>query len=256
MLNWMQRIASTLAACASLGAHANLYTDWWWSPQAPGWDAGIFHQGDVAAVTLRVIGDDGTPVWYRAVTRRFGYDAAGAPALAGELYRVDGPVASAAPEAASAGPVGTLSLEPRPGGALRLSYATERTQGQQDLVRVTIAVADVGGAYAASFVLRQAAPGHPPSGTRRYAADLLVEQDGDTLLLRVTEPEGECAYRGTYVPQGKLGRVTGTFGCGGTGAQGAFEISELELAAHGISGYLRTWTPGANEYGRFAAARF
>ena len=97
--------------------------------------------------------------------------------------------------------------------------------------------------------------GGPPFGTRDYPADVLVHFDAGQGFMRVDDPLRRCEYRGPYETTGKLIRFTGTYSCTtGDGAQGTFEVNDLEVSANGVTGYLRTWSSDVSQYGRFAAA--
>ena len=101
----------------------------------------------------------------------------------------------------------------------------------------------------------ESAPGEPSWVVRRYAADVHVQVEGAEAFFRVQDDAGACHYRGPYQPSGRYATVRGRFECEG-GGSGDFEISELEITKHGLSGYLRTWSAAASRHGRFAAARY
>lgn len=251
--------AAALAA-AGINAHANLYTDLWWNPQESGWGANIVHQGETAFVTLFVYGADGRPTWYVApAARTFAYDASGQPVMKGVLYRTQGPWHGGPFDTSKVAtqPVGEMTIEPGVGGAIRLHYQAEGLELTKDLVRQTFDQPSFGSNYHGSFNLRQVKPGSLPGGTREYHAEIQVHIDEGQAFIRVWELLGQCIYRGAYAQVGKFARVSGHFVCtGGEAADGTFEITDLEITKHGLTGFLRTWTPANNQYGRFGGARF
>ena len=254
----IKQAAAALWAAAALAVNAGQYTDLWWNPQESGWGANIVHQGETAFVTLFVYGPDGMPTWYVASgARTFAYDASGRPALQGSLYRTSGPWLGAPfdPSSVQVRAVGSLTIEPAPDDSITVHYVAEGVTVAKRLVRQTFELPDIGGNYHGSFHLRQAIPGQAPWGTREYAGEILVHLDGGSAFLRVAEVASRCEYRGAHSQRGKFGRIAGGFQCD-DGTSGTFEITDFEIAQHGISGYLRTWSPANNQYGRFGAARY
>lgn len=250
--------AAALVAAASFPAAAGEYTDLWWNPQESGWGANIVQQGETAFVTLFVYGPDGKPTWYVASDARvFATDGAGRPAFRGTLYRTQGPWQGGPFDAAKVQvqPAGTMVLEPSVGGGIRLHYETEGLAITKDLVRQTFAAPHLGATYHGSFRLRQAAPGQAPWGTRDYTGEVMVHVDAGQAFIRVDEATGRCDYRGPYAQSGKFARIAGEYACA-DGTRGTFELTDLEVTRHGITGYLRTWSPALNQYGRFGAALF
>jgi hypothetical protein len=257
-------LAATLAATAlSAGAASQPatiganYSDLWWNPQESGWGMNIVQQGETAFVTLFVYGPDGRPTWYFASDARvFALDAGGNPAFRGTLYKTTGPWLGGGfdPAKVAVQSVGQLVIEPRQNARLALEYSAEGVTVSKEVVRQTFSAPDLGTTYLGSFSLRQALPGGTPYGTRQFGADVIVQLDGDDVFLRVEEPGERCEYRGTRASSGKYARLSGTFSCAG-GSSGTFDVSEFEVIQHGISGYLRTFSPDNHQFGRFAAAR-
>jgi hypothetical protein len=250
-------IAAVVAAI-SLDAAAGEYTDLWWNPRESGWGASIVQQGETAFVTLFVYDHDGKPAWYVAPAARvFAYDSGGRPALRGTLYRTRGPWQGGPfdPALVRNEPVGDMTLEPAPGGALNLHYSAEGLSIAREVVRQTFEAPAFGNYYHGSFSLRQAAPGQPPWGTRQFHGEILLHIEAGQAYLRVSGDGSLCEYRGSHSQAGKYGRIGGAYSCA-DGAAGTFEITDLEIAKHGISGYMRMGSADNNQYGRFGAARF
>ena len=252
-------LSATVAGAATVPVNiGSQYSDLWWNPQESGWGMNIVQQGETAFVTLFVYGPDDRPTWYVASDARvFAVDSFGNPAFRGALYKTTGPWMGAPfdPGKVSIQPVGQLVIEPRLDGRLNLTYTAEGVSVSKDVVRSTFSAPDIGATYHGSFSLRQVVPGGTPYGTRQYAADVLVHLAGDLVFMRVDETSSRCEYRGTRQPSGRYARIEGAYSCV-PGESGTFAISEFEVAEHGITGYLRTYSAANNQYGRFAAARY
>jgi hypothetical protein len=252
-----------LALACAIPAHAGQYSDMWWNPTESGWGVNVVQQLDTAFVTLFVYGPDGKPAWYVAPEARItAYTSSGLPFFAGALYRTSGPWHGGVfnPSQVTVTPVGQVTLEALSLNHMRVRYSADGANNVvKDITRQTWDVPLLASNYAAQFILRQARPGEVPFGTRQFQADVLLHlaEDGQAFI-RVDDHLGiRCEYRGPYSQGGKLARVSGEFTCsGGDALAGSFEVSELEATEHGITGFLRTFAPGLNSYGRFAAARY
>jgi hypothetical protein len=265
-MNFARRILAILAASLGLDACAGQYSDMWWNPQESGWGVNVVQQLETAFVTLYVYGADGKPTWYVAPrTTVYAYSGAGAlPQFAGALYRTQGPWQGGAfdPAAVQVTPVGTLTLEVMAKNRIRVHYTAEGLSVVKEVVRQTWDTPIVATNYLATFNLRQVPIGSPPAGTLQYTGDMLVHFDGAAGFIRVDDHLGRrCEYRGAYVQAGKIGTVAGNFNCDPLAgpmlaSSGTFELSDLEVSEHGVTGYLRTYGAAVNEYGRFAATRF
>jgi hypothetical protein len=246
------------AAClAVLPARAGETSDLWWDPQESGWGMSVVQQGEVAFVTLLVYGPDGRPTWYVASDARvFALGEGGRPAFRGTLYRTSGPWLGGPfdPSQVAVQPVGSVVLEPRQDGRLRLEYVAEGVTVSKDLVRQSFAMPEFAASYLGAFSLRESVPGDASWVPRRFVADVFAQVEAGVAFLRVHGDAGVCHYRGPYQPSGRFATVRGQFTCEG-GEAGEFEISELEATKHGLSGYLRAFGAAANRAGRFAAAR-
>ena len=157
--------------------------------------------------------------------------------------------------------VGAVSVETLSANRLRLHVSADGVSFVKELVRLTWRQPDAAGWFVASFSLRQATPEGVPYGALSFSADAEVRNDGSELVIRADDEYGRaCEYRGARVQAGKVAVVSGTFACtaGTNGLQarsGTFQVSDLEVTAHGLTGYLRTFGTSILEYGRFSAAR-
>jgi hypothetical protein len=268
MTSIRRAIAAALVAAAAAATTApaatvpvtigRQYSDLWWDPQESGWGMNIVHQGETAFVTLFVYGPDGKPTWYVASDARvFATDGSGNPAFRGTLYKTTGPWLGGPFDPAMVGvaAVGALVIEPRPGGQLALDYTAEGVSVSKVVVRQTFALPDIGGPYHGTFNLLRTVPGGAGHVLRQFSAYVLVNLDGNAAFLRIEEPGGRCEYAGTRTVSGRYTRIDGEFTCG-SGETGTFAITELVAGEHGITGYLRTFSPSSHQSGRFAAARF
>ena len=249
-------VAAALAA-ASLPAAAGEASDMWWNPAESGWGANVVQQGDVAFVTLFVHDRDGRPTWYSTDARMFALGDDNRAAFRGTLYRTTGPWHGGPfdPAQATTLPVGSVILEPRSGGRLHLEYVAEGTRVGKDLSRLTFALPQPDGYYHGAFRLRQSETPGTPGTIRQYAAQVAVQLEGGEATLQVAGEGGPCEYRGTWEASGKYARIAGRYACAG-GEEGGFEILDLEVTRHALSGRLSTTAPGLHRTGRFAAARY
>ena len=262
----LNRILAAAAACLGLNVSAGQFSDMWWNPHESGWGVNVVPQLETAFVTLFVYGPDGKPTWYVAPeTRAIAYGPGALPVFSGRLYRTQGPWHGGAfdPQQVAVTEVGTLSLEALAVDRMRIEYAAEGVSVSKQVVRQTWDTPLLGGNYGGTFNLRHALPGQsPPLGTLQYTGDVLVHIEDGNAFLRVDDHLGRrCEYRGAHQQTGKLARMAGIFSCepGSSGLQsstGTFEVSDFEVTAHGITGYLRTFAPQLNEYGRFAAVQW
>lgn len=259
------KIAAVVLACFASGAQAGQYSDMWWNPAQSGWGMGVVQQLETAFVTLYVYGADGRPTWYVGPSVHvYAYSSAGLPQFSGTLYRTTGPWHGGAfdPASVQVSVAGTLALEVRGRNSIRVTYTADGATVTRDVVRQTWEIPILAANYQATFSLRQSVPGHAPFGTLQYTGDALMHVDEGRVFLRVDDQLGRrCEYRGPYTQTGKLAEASGTFSCvpvsgSNLPASGTFQLNEVDVAVHGITGVLRTFSASLNESGRFAALRF
>jgi hypothetical protein len=252
-------LAALAAALASLAASAGTYSDLWFDPQQPGWGVSIVQQLETAFVTLYVHGPDGKPTWYVASEAHVtAYGAGALPIFRGTLYRTEGSWHAGPYEAANAKliPVGEVHLETLAKDRMRVHYSVDGTNLVKEITRYTFQQPMDLANYVAQFNLRQARDG-APFGMLYVQADMLVHFDPQTGqgFVRVDDQLGRrCEYRGPYQVAGKLIRMSGTFTCNaGDTREGTFEMTDVEVTANGLTGYLRAATGTHTQFGRFAA---
>ena len=254
-------LAAAALAAAATQAHAGPYSDLWWNPQESGWGVNVVQQLETAFVTLFVYGPDGKPTWYVAPAAEVSAYGSGGPHFSGALYRTEGPWHGGPFDPAKVKPaaVGAITLEVLARDRMRVHYSVAGVSVVKEVTRQTWQHPMTAGSYVAQFVLRQAPPTGAPYGTRLYQADVMLHLlDGGEAFLRVDDQLGRrCEFRGPYQQAGKFTRVSGSYACdAGEPRAGTFELSDLEVTDHGVTGYLRTWSPTHREYGHFAAARY
>jgi hypothetical protein len=263
----LKRLLIAMAAAAGLQAQAGQYTDLWWNPQESGWGLNLVQQLDSAFLTMFVYGADGKPTWYSASDLRIVVIASnGLPIFGGSLYRTTGPFHAGPfdPNQVTRTFVGMVSLEALSTDRLRVQYQADGATVTKEVVRSTFALPIAAANYHGSMRLRQAtSPGGQPYGALLFSMQvLLTVDDQGRVFMRADDELGRrCEYNGPYAQSGRLGKASGTFACtpGANGVQGhsgTFDLTDLEVTTHGITGFLRTASAGRYESGRFAAAAF
>ncbi|HUP30147.1 MAG TPA: hypothetical protein VM122_08250 [Usitatibacter sp.] len=253
-------LATLAAALAAFAAHAGTYSDIWFNPQQPGWGVSIVQQLETAFVTLYVHGPDGKPTWYVASDANVvAYSQPGAfPIFRGTLYRAEGSWHGSPYDAGAAKviPVGEVSLEALAKDRIRVHYTAEGVTATKEVTRFSFQQPMDLGNFVAQFNLRQARDGIP-FGTLYVQADMLLHFNPETGqgFARVDDQLGRrCEYRGPYQQSGKLIRFGGGYTCSsGDTLAGTFEMSDVEITANGMTGYLRATSGTHTQYGRFAA---
>jgi hypothetical protein len=250
---------AALAAAASLGASAGQFTDLWWNPDESGWGVNVVQQLETAFVTLFVYAADGRPTWYVAPNALVtAYSAGGLPLFEGTLYRTRGPWHAGPfdPASVEVAEAGHLQLEALSRNRLRVHYSADGRAVVKEVERQTWQPVLLAANYTGQFVLRLTSVDGAPIGTSELTADLLIHLDGEGFMRADDHLGRRCEYRGPWQQAGKLVGFSGTFTCSaGDARNGTFEVAELEVSEHGITGHLRTWSPGLNQRGRFAAVR-
>lgn len=254
-------IAAALAVCA-LAAQAGQYSDLWFNPQESGWGLNLVQQDETAFATLFVYGPDGRPTWYVASNLQVtAYSSPGGyPLFEGTLYRTQGPWHGGPfnPGDVRVVAVGRMWVEVFAKDRMRLHYEAEGVAMVRELTRQSFAEEPISTWYTSQFVLRVRRADQTPIGTSHFQADLLVHFENGNAFIRSDDPLGRrCEYRGPYRQSGKLMSLSGVFTCtAGDSLEGSFELTDLEVTAHGITGYLRKTGSGVQESGRFAATRY
>jgi hypothetical protein len=257
------RLAAAAASFAVPAAHANTYSDIWYDRTQPGWGVSVVQQLETAFVTLYSYDAAGKPTWFVASDARITAYAnpGGWPVFDGTLYRTEGSYHGGPydPARQKVTPAGQLQLEVLDHDRMRVYYTVDGTSVTKEVRRYTFQQPIEAGNFAGQFRLRQVL-GNQPVGTLEVQADILVHLDSQAALayLRADDNTGRrCEYRGPYETTGKLVRITGDYTCSkGDQPAGTFEVTELEVTAHGFTGFLRTRSGNDSQFGRFGAIRF
>ena len=245
--------AAMLAATLGHAAPGNL-SDVWYSPSDPGWGVNIVQQGDVAFVTVLTYAADGEPVWYAALpATAYAWSGDGIPYLRGTLYRTrSDPLGAPSAAGAAVVPVGELHVSPLDRSRARLDYTVGGVAVSRAIERMTWSLPATNAAWMTVFSLRVVRDGTVSQQTTSGVATLDIEAGVATLT--VIGEEARCDYRGGYRQTGRLGSFAGEFSCSDQRA-GQFQIDDLELTTHGISGRFRgTWAGGSGA-GTFGGPR-
>jgi hypothetical protein len=260
------RFLRCVAACAAFcvpAAKASTYSDIWYDRAQPGWGVSVVQQLETAFVTLYSYDAAGKPTWFVASEARITAYAepGGWPVFDGTLYRTEGSYHAGPydPAQQKLTPIGQLQLEVLDHDRMRVHYVVDGTSVVKEVRRYTFQQPIEAGNFAGQFRLRQVL-GSQPVGTLEVQADIFMHLDSETHLayLRADDAMGrQCEYRGPYELTGKLVRISGTYACSkGDQPAGTFEVTELEVTAHGFTGYLRTRAGSDSQFGRFGAIRF
>ena len=251
--------AALVVACAAGGVQAGTYSDLWLKADEPGWGVNVVQQSETAFVTLFVYGPDGKPTWYVASDAQvIAYSQPGSyPLFRGTLYKTEGSWLGGPWQADNAKviPAGEVQLEVLAKDRMRVHYTADGVSGAKEVRRFSFAQPVDLANFVTQFYLRQAIGGQP-YGYLYLQAETLVHFNADTGqgFMRVDDQIGRrCEYRGPYQQAGKLIRFAGDFTCNaGDALAGTFEVSDLEVTANGVTGYLRATSASHTQYGRFA----
>lgn len=256
-------IAAAALAAAATHSQAGNYSDLWFNPQEPGWGVQVTEQVETAFVTFYTYGADGKPTWFVASDAQvIAYSGAGGfPLYSGTLYKTEGTFHGQPyqPGASRVIPVGTLQLEVLGKDRMRVHYTAEGVSGVKEVQRLAVAQPVELANYSAKLALRQVRAGQP-FGTLELQSEVLLHLNAETGqgYLRADDQLGRrCEFRGPYQVTGKLVRMTGAYECNaGDQRAGTFELSDVEVTAHGFTGYMRTASGSDSQYGRMAAIRW
>jgi hypothetical protein len=260
----LSRALLLVALLASFASRAGTFTDLWYNPQESGWGLNVVQQDEVAFITLFVYGPDGSPVWYVAPDARLVSVAgpSGLPRFAGTLYRTRGPWWGGPFDASSVTVLraGDIAIEALSLERMLVQYQVDGTSAERVTIRQTWRQPTMGPFYLASFSLRQLHPGGALFGVLDLNAEVAFFVDEGIGRLIADDNLGRrCEYVGRYVQAGKLGSFAGDFTCGeGTGVAamgGAFEMTQIEVTADGITATLHTSSASLEQSGRFGGIR-
>lgn len=254
----MNRLAvSLLFLLASLAppSFANTFStdssDLWYIPGESGWGANLVQQNEIIFVTLFVYSQSGTPTWFVGPATAFtGADGAGLH-FSGPLYSTTGPYFGGPFNAAAVGnrQVGTVTFVTPMQEQGRLTYTVDGVQVVKDVVRQTFRNNNVSGVYLGGWVGTYSGCSSG-NGYRESMDNMSVSHSGSAFTMQTTA----CTYNGTYVQDGRLGRVAGSYSCTNSVA-GNFLIIEMEASLSGMNGRLSTTSGSCNFSGRIGGVK-
>lgn len=254
-------MALLLALFVCTTGRAATLTDLWYNPEESGWGLNVVQQDEVAFITLFVYGADGAPTWYFAPDARLVSigGASGLPRFSGALYRSRGPWHGGPFDASrvEVTPAGRIAVEALTSDRMRVQYDADGVSVQRDTVRQTWRLPPIGLFYLASFSLRQLHADGSLFGVVESRAEVIFfVQDGAGFLRAEDDLGRRCDYHGPYTQAGHLGSMAGAFTCDGAEAlSGTFELTDIEVTAHGVTAFLHTSSATLQQSGRFGGIR-
>ncbi len=265
---WVAAIASSMAIAlpASATTYSVDYTDLWYNPAESGWGVNLIQQGQTIFATLFVYGADNTPRWYVASDLEPATTGS-QDTFTGTLYQTNGPYFAAAsfnPSSVTNAPVGTMTFTFTGVATGTLQYAVNGANVIKSIQRQTWRTDSLAGNYLGGLT---AIGSNCGSGVANGAVlafnELTAQQSGSQVTFKVvfTASNGQasqCTFTGTYAQQGRLGDVTGNWGCSVGGAstnQGTFTISALQNATTGFSGKFTGTDQFCTYNGQFGGVR-
>lgn len=171
------------------------------------------------------------------------------------MYRTRGHTARAVLDAGARQvlQVGELYVSPVDRGRARLDYTVDGVEVSPAIERFTWSLPATYATWLSVVSLRVTADDRTVTPQTTHGTAVLDIEDG-VATLTMTGPQENCEYRGNYRQMGRLGSFGGEFACGALRA-GRFEIDDLEITTHGVSGRLRATWAGGSGAGTFGGAR-
>ena len=243
MTRLLSRFLAALAASLgfSLPASATSYgvdfTDLWYNASESGWGLNLIQQHETIFATLFVYGADNTARWFVASDMRGGANNS----FTGQLFRTTGPAFSA-PWTGGVQPtaVGNMTVQFSGTGGGTLTYTVDGASVTKQIVRQTWRANEVTGSYEGGLSgTASNCRTSSDNGNFRIIGALVVATGTPNTTFRVDFLQGNgatavCTFVGPYVQAGRLGSITGTFGCTGNSA-GTFTLSEIDVTRNGIN---------------------
>lgn len=239
MKTWKRWIAA-LALLVSAHGHGNDLTDHWWVESESGWGVSAVQQDNMLLVTIFVYGADRQPTWFTGEARRYGHDMEGNPGFAGPLYRTTGPAHTGPfdPKAVGVTRVGNVIFEARGPGSATLQYDVDGVTVTKPITRLTFRHKDWSDVYHAAQRANYIGCGPAFTPPFHYDRSMVhVEHVGEAFRMVVDGSHQVCTYEGRYRQEGRVGSVTGTYGCT-DGTAGTFTLAPLETTSFAIAGQI------------------
>ena len=262
-----KRLAAIAAALLVSSANAmstfsNDITDLWWNENESGWGINIIQQSNILFATLFVYDTTGNAHWYVASSMT-GNDVA-PYTFSGRLYETTGPAFSAPsfdPAAVTRRDVGPISFQFTPPNTGTLTYSVDGVNVSKQVTRQTWRANNLAGTFAGAQVLQEsasAAPSCSPKTGLQPFDTISITHTADNSFSMVASststPVEQCRYTGTYSQAGHIGLVDGVYACD-SGANGTFQLREVELGTNGFTANVFETDRGCGVYGNIAGIR-
>lgn len=239
-------LACGFATPASATSFTTDFTDLWWAGQAEsGWGVNVIHQGDVLFATFFIYRADNVAHWYVASSVGPAVDVAGGGlAFTGKLYETTGPFFGATFNANNvvATEVGEATFTFPTTTTGTLVYRIGSTNVSKSIARQTFRSDPPLGRFTPAGITAMASScavaGN--NGPAYFQGITQVTQVGSTVTMVINQVDGpRCTLSGPYTQAGRLGAITGTWGCvrGTTQvSNGTFSMFSLDTQVHGFNG--------------------
>jgi hypothetical protein len=236
----MRRIVTALVL-ALLSPFAQALNTWgtdmsdlWWNPGESGWGVNFVHQQEVIFATFFVYGANGQAKWYVAPN----LPSPGAFTFSGQLFETNGPFFGGTfnPALVSNRAVGTVSVTFTAVNRANLSYTVDGVNVTKTIERQTFRRSEFSGTYfGAEFATVTGCSGVVSIGASAALNVVLNPLPSNAISISTQLANGaNCTYSGSYLQNGRMGAITGTFTCTGPApATGTFEAFEVE-AGNGV----------------------
>lgn len=254
----MRRLAISmfclLAAFARPG-FANTFstdsTDLWYIPSESGWGANLIQQNEIIFVTIFVYSASGAPTWFVGPATQFSGSDGNGLNFTGPLYQTTGPFYGGVfnPSAVTTRQVGTVTFVTPMQEQGRLTYTVDGVTVVKDVVRQTFRSNNLTGAYLGGWVGTYSGCSSG-NGYRESLDAITVSHSGSAFTMQTTA----CTYNGTYVQDGRLGRVAGSYSCTNA-VSGNFLIIEMQASLSGMDARFSTTSGSCNFSGRIGGVK-
>jgi hypothetical protein len=269
MTSLLRRIAFTLAATFGLALPASAattsidFTDLWYIPSESGWGINLIQQGNVIFATLFVYGTDNTPRWYVASD----LENTSGTSFSGTLFKTTGPYFGAPWTGNSpATAAGNMTITFNSPTTATLTYTADGANVTKNIVRQTWRNENLTGKYLGGVDANTSAcSGGVPNQEVLISGTLNVAHNASTgaitLTLNTTTSTGAtsvCTFNGTYTQAGKMGSVTGNWGCTSGSTQlnsGTFTLTDVQATVRGFNGGFQASDQLCQYSGNFGVVR-
>lgn len=227
-------LAATIGVTSAVQAAAppTNYADHWQNSAEPGWGLSITQNADILFGALYIY-DQGQPTWYSGSLTFVSATSNGVRSYSGTLYKTNGPTVGPGfdPKLVTYRAVGTISIEFGDDAHGTATWTIDGVGSVKSIQRFTYAANDITGGYigSSSDVTYDCAN---PSRNGQVTTDpgffSISTEAGQTVIRFPT-----CTVNGTFVQQGQVGTVTGTYGCT-HGGNGTMKITGIRSEPGGI----------------------